>query len=71
MIATQANGDSLWGSSFLLLLISVQNGYNVHSTLNHTTGHNLRLYDLYCSGSLGEWLGMYNTKCDDARTYVQ
>ena len=57
MIATQANGDNLEESSFLPLVIRVQNGHNVHSTFNHTTGHNVQLYDAYCSGSLGEWLG--------------
>jgi len=51
MIATQANGDSLEGSSFLPLVIRVQYGHDVHSTFNHTIGHNVQLYDVCCSGS--------------------
>jgi hypothetical protein len=68
MIATQENGDSLEENSFLPLVIRVQNGHNVHSTFNHTTGHYVQQYDLYCSGSPGEWLGMYHSNCDDTHT---
>ena len=61
MIATQANDDSLEESSFLPLVIRVQNGHNVHSTFNRTRGHSVQLYDVYCSGSLGEWLSKNHT----------
>ena len=71
MVATQANGDSLEESSFLPLVIRVQNGQNVHSAFNHTTVQKVQQHDLYCSGSPGEWLGMYHSNCDDAHTYVR